>query len=219
MAINKARFWVGILYPENMTSEWESDIGDIVQVPYAYCIHNKDIDKDGEHRKDHVHLILAFPNTTTYNHAMKVFELLSADGKNALNQIKAVINIRSMYDYLIHDTETCKKQGKFLYDSYERITGNNFDIGAFEQLGVAEKNDMCRELCNVIMEHGFTNFGDFYIYVISTYEDSNFFEILKTYSGLFERLTRSNFQKQQVIFKRGTSKENRFNVNLDPLED
>ncbi|MBR5544618.1 MAG: hypothetical protein IKU66_04015, partial [Clostridia bacterium] len=70
--INKARFWVGVLYPENMVEDWETKIGDIVQLPYAYCIHDKDLEKDGDDRKVHTHIILAFPNTTTQKHAFNV---------------------------------------------------------------------------------------------------------------------------------------------------
>ncbi len=195
--IEKARFWVGVLYPENMVENWEEDIGDIVQLPYAYCCHTADKDSKSVHRKNHVHLILAFPNTTTQKHAMSVFSQLSASNKIAVNTIQAVINIRNMYDYLIHDTETCRKKGKELYPAVARVTGNNFDIGSYEQLGVAEKNDMCRELCNCIMEKNFCDFGEFYLYVIATYEDINYFEIVKTYSGLFERLTKSNYQRSQ----------------------
>lgn len=192
--INKCKYWVGVLYPENMVENWENEIGDIVQLPYSYCIHDADIDGKEEERKRHVHIILVFPNTTTLNHAKNVFDLLSSPGKKSFSNIKAIVNIRGMYDYLIHDTETAKKQGKKLYDVSCRVNGNNFDIGCYEQLGVQEKNDMCKELCDVIMEQKFTNFGDFYMYVISNYEDSNYFEIIKSYSGLFERLTKSNFQ-------------------------
>lgn len=195
--INKARFWTGVLYPENMRADWQYDIGDIVQVPFAYCCHTQDRDSQSEHRKDHVHLILAFPNTTTYNHAMKVFSLLSAEGKTALNTVQAIVSIRNMYDYLIHDTDTCRKKGKELYSPHERITGNNFDIGAFEQLGIVERNEMCRELCNVIIEQQFTNFADFYVFVVSHYEDGNYFDILKSHSGLFERLTKANYQRYE----------------------
>lgn len=140
---SNARFWTGVLYPENMIEEWETDIGDIVQLPYAYCIHDTDTDSQSEHRKDHVHIILAFPNTTTYKHAMSVFELLSAPGKNALNTVQRCINIRSAYNYLIHDTETCRKKCKFLYDESCRKTGNNFDIGAYEQLDITIKMKCC----------------------------------------------------------------------------
>lgn len=103
-----------------------------------------------------------------------------------------------MYDYLIHDTDNCRKQGKHLYSANDRIMGNNFDIGAYEQLSVADKNGICKELCNCIIQQNFTNFADFYIYILSTYEDSNYFDVLKSYSGLLERLTRANYQKWQM---------------------
>lgn len=193
--IDKARFWTGVLYPENMREDWEIAIGDIVQYPYAYCKHTQDKDTKSEHRKDHVHLILAFPNTTTYKHAMSVFSLLSAEGKKALNKVEAVIGIRNVYDYLIHDTEACRKQGKELYDPSERITGNNFDIGAYEQLSAADKHQMFLELSNAIRENGFTNYMDFYEFVADTYEDINYFEVFRTYSSHFERLTRGNYQR------------------------
>lgn len=195
--ITKARFWCGVLYQENMVQNWEENIADLLQLPYAYCCHTLDVDNNSEHRKDHVHLIIVFPNTTTYKHAMNVFSLLSADGQRAINTCQAVIGIRNQYDYLIHDTDNCRKKGKYLYDKSLRIIGNNFDIGSYEQLDMAQKNDMCKELCNVIMEQGFLNFGDFYLYVISNYDDINYFEIIKSYSGLFERLTKSNYQKWQ----------------------
>ena len=195
--INKSRYWVGVLYPENMIENWEDKIAEVLELPFAYCIHNVDKDTKSEHRKDHVHIIIANNNTTTKNHAKNIFDLLSAPNRKAFSDIQAVINIRNKYDYLIHDTDDCRKKGKELYPESARITGNNFDIGAYEQLGTAEKNDMCKELCNVIMRENFINFGDFYMHVISNFEDTNYFEILKTYSGLFERLTRSNFQKWQ----------------------
>lgn len=193
--INKARFWTAVLYPENMLDDWEIKIGDIVQYPYAYCKHTQDKDSKSEHRKDHVHVILAFPNTTTYNHAMEVFDLLSKPSCKALNTCEAVIGIRNVYDYLIHDTEACRKQGKELYSPSDRVTGNNFDIGAYEQLGIVEKNAMFIELSEAIRQNGFTNYMDFYSYVVDTYEDMNYIEVMRAYSGHFERLTKGNWQK------------------------
>lgn len=193
--INKARFWTSVLYPENMREDWEIAIGDIVQYPYAYCIHTQDEDTKSEHRKDHVHLILAFPNTTTYKHVMSVCGLLSAQGKQALNKVEAVIGIRNVYDYLIHDTETCLKQGKELYPLEARITGNNFDIGAYEQLGIAEKNEMFLEMGNAIRENGFTNYMDFYEFIVDTYEDMGYIEVMRSYSSHFERMTKGNYQR------------------------
>lgn len=210
--IQKARFWVAVLYPENMKEDWAVDLGDTVQVPYAYCVHTQDKDTKSVHRKDHIHMMLAFSNTTTYKHAMSVFELLSADGKKALNTIQAVVNVRNMYNYLIHDTETCRKQGKELYPKEARITGNNFDIGAFEQLGIAEKHEIYMELSNAIVQHDFTNYTDFFIYAVETYEDSHYFEVIRAYSSHFERLTRGNYQrweKAQRELERGVFRDYR----------
>ena len=102
--INKARYWTGVLWLENLDENWQDEIADLVQVPFAYCIHDKDVDEQNEGRKPHVHLILAFSNTTTYNHALQVFKLL---GDKAVNTIQACISIRNTYEYLIHNTETC----------------------------------------------------------------------------------------------------------------
>lgn len=183
------------MYPENMLLEWETDIGDLLQLPYAYCIHNKDTTSTDEQRKEHVHIIIAFNNTTTEKHAMSVFRKLEIPGKKALNVCQPVISIRHAYDYLIHDTEESRKKGKYQYKLSDRVCGNNFDIGSFEQLSASEKNDMAAELCKCIIDEGITNFADFYIHVLGNY-DKSYFEVIKTHSGLFDRLIKGMFHRK-----------------------
>lgn len=183
--INKARYWWAVLYPENMVPDWESRIGDIVQVPYAYAAHTLDKDSKSEHRKDHVHLILVFGNTTTYKHAMEVFNLLSAPGKKALNTCEACVNIRHCYDYLIHDTETCRKEGKHQYDPDHRVTGNNFDIGAYEALSQAEKAEMSQEIVTLIIGKKITNLADCYIIVMDQF-GGDYFQVFQANNAFYE---------------------------------
>lgn len=198
--INKARYWVGVLYPENMITDWQDEIGDLLQLPYAYCVHNKDkTSKENEDRKEHVHLIIVFSNTTTYNHAMSVFSLLSAEGKNALNKIEAVVSIRQMYEYLIHNTDTCRAKGKYEYSPKERIIGNNFDIGAYEQLSIADKNAILKELCDVIITEGYTNFKLLYLYVMNNYDDSNYFDTMKSNTNFLAQLIKANYHEKQEM--------------------
>lgn len=198
--INKARYWVGVLYPENMITDWQDEIGDLLQLPFAYCVHNKDkTSKENEDRKEHVHLIIVFSNTTTYNHAMSVFSLLSAEGKNALNKIEAVVSIRQMYEYLIHNTDTCRAKGKYEYSPKERIIGNNFDIGAYEQLSIADKNAILKELCDVIITEGYTNFKLLYLYVMNNYDDSNYFDTMKSNTNFLAQLIKANYHEKQEM--------------------
>ena len=55
----KARYWWAVLYQENMVDGWRDNI-ELLQLPYAYCEHVADVDGKGEHRKDHVHVIIVF---------------------------------------------------------------------------------------------------------------------------------------------------------------
>lgn len=196
----RTRYWCAVLYPENMIDNWENDIGAILQYPYAYCIHDSDLNEDGTARKKHVHLIIAFTNTTTYKNAFTIINGLSKTGLMACNKIERAINIRYAYDYLIHDTDNCRKQKKHEYDKSERITGNNFDIGAFEQLSITDKNKMIKELMNTILEKKFTNFVDFYTYFLENFTDE-YFEILKTNTSLIKEMIRGNYLKRQDMIE------------------
>ncbi len=197
MAQAKARYWCAVLYPENMIDNWEIKIGDLIEFPYAYCIHDKDVDKEGEVRKTHMHIIIAYSNTTTQASVVKLLEKLNAPGKNAFNAIQQVNNVRHMYNYLIHDTETCKKRKKHLYEKKERITGNNFDIGDFEQVSTADKRRMLKEICDIVIEQELTNLADVYIYVDENYDDA-YFDVLASYSGMIARITKGVFLKRNA---------------------
>lgn len=214
---SRGRYWTGVLYQENLIPDWEYEIGDILQLPFAYCQHFGEVNKNGEPVKDHLHLLIAFPNTTTYNNALSVFKRLSAEGRESINKVEKVIGIRNVYDYLIHDTETARKQGKKQYSPKDRIVGNGFDIAEYQQLTGKERNSLVKDLCDLIIEENFTNFSDFYNFVVSEYLeiDSSYFEILRTYSGLFERLTRGNYQK--LLFSLDVS--DRINRKVKPDEN
>jgi len=199
----KARYWLAVAYPENMQPDWQDTIGDVIGLPLAYCIHDKDhlaqyqakrqSDQERQ-RKTHIHLIMAFPNTTTYNTALTLVNKLSLDGKQCCNKVESSNSIRNSYEYLIHNTETCKKQKKYLYDVSERVTVNNFDIGAYEQISIQDKNRMIDEICEEIVRNNIMNFADLYMFVKSNY-DNTYFEILSTHHSFFEKLTKGIYQK------------------------
>ena len=189
--IAKARYWVAVLYPESMDPDWSDDLDFKLQVPYCFCIHDKDLTSDCEEdRKVHVHLILAFNNTTTYNHALSIFQKLQPTCKYC----EQVLNIRFMYNYLIHDTSDCKKKNKHVYSISERICGNNFDIGSYEQISISDKRKMLKDLCDFIYKNNICNFIDFYESFLNEF-DSEYFEVISTYSGLLERLCKGNYLK------------------------
>ena len=108
----KVKLWEGICYPENMLEDWQEEIDDILQVPFAYAIHDIDHDQKSKQRKTHVHIIVVWGGNTTRKAIINVLNRLSADGKRCCSSAEPVNNIRHAYDYLIHDTASCRKKGK-----------------------------------------------------------------------------------------------------------
>ena len=190
----KARYWVGVGYPENMRADWKDVIGEVTQLPYAYCVHDKDVDGAEDDRKVHVHILLAFPNTTTYKTALGILQELSAPGKKAFPTVQKVNNVRYLYNYLIHDTEDARKKHKYQYDPTERITGNCFDIGNYEQLSLDEKKGIRRELAELIFSKQYVNYFDFYMDVVTNYP-AEYEDVLCGNSGHFARLTQGMYQR------------------------
>lgn len=182
-----------------MIDNWQLQIARLIQLPFVYCIHDKDVDSMGILRKAHVHIIICFSNTTTYKHALNTFLSLRALGKPSPipnDTIEVVKNVRFMYEYLIHNTEECKKLHKHLYNPEERITGNNFDIGFLEQLSLTDKEIFINELTVFVLQHGVVNFADLVQLVLNNY-DSKYFTVLRSNAGYFDRLLKGNYLQIQ----------------------
>ena len=84
------------------------------------------------------------------------------------------------------------RQHKHLYEPSERITGNGFLIEDYTPMTTAEQNNMAIELANFIKDNKIDNFMTFFNTAIETF-GGEYFAVIKTNSGFFERLTRGNF--------------------------
>ena len=197
----KARFWTAVCYPENMVEGWEQKIDDILEFPFAYCKHTMDRDSKSEHRKDHVHIMVAWGNTTTDKAALKLFRGLSAPGRNCCPKVEPIHDVRRMYDYLIHDTDSCVKLGKEKYKPEERIAGNNFDIGLFEQISSEDKSEALKEICELIVDRKIYNVADVFIIVsqCDDYKDAKYWEAFKSYAGVIDKICKGVYQKYEAI--------------------
>lgn len=195
----KNRTWQAILYPENMIDGWQQRIDDLVQLPFAYCLHDKGLQMEDleEERKVHLHLILVWPNTTTFKNAKTVFGYLSAPGKNAVGRVEPVIWHERAYKYLIHDTDKAKMQGKFQFDPRERITGNNYDIGAYMQISTLERNEAFDDLTDFILDNNIRNFADFIEFSRQAFPERKevIREVIRGHSGYFEKLVKGCYHR------------------------
>lgn len=194
------RKWEAILYPENMLPHWEYVIEDILQIPFCYCIHDKDDHfdiKTGEViSKTHVHIFLVYPNTTTRRNIIKLCNKLSSPNHICCSTAEEVVNSQRAYDYLIHNTDKARKDGKYQYSPDKRISCNNFDIHFVAQEDEYEKNLKTMQLTEVILQNKITNYVDFLNYVINTY-DETYFRLQSTKHSYFDTIIKGNYKKHK----------------------
>ena len=55
---------------------------------------------------------------------------------------------------------------------------------------------MLKELCDFVIDNNLTNFADVYVQIVTQF-DSSYFSILKSYSGLIERISKGLFLKTE----------------------
>ena len=186
----KTKYWVGVGYTENMRDDWETVIGDELDgLPCAYCIHPLDVNAEtGELKKKHAHFIVVFNGNTTYNHALETFRRLDkSEDVTAFNTVKPCLNVRGAYNYLIHDTESARKQGKYLYDESERVCVNGFDVTAYEHDDDGEIA-LYAEMCHFIMDNEITTI-DVFIEEYDPFRDTKRAKVYMARMAQFDRLT------------------------------
>lgn len=200
--IVKSRYWEAIFYPENCLEHWKALLPDLIQLPCCYCVHDKDVIGEQynllERRKIHVHIILVFDGPTTQKKVIEVVNRLSKPGAVCCPVCLPILSVKACYNYLVHNTESAINAGKYRYSDKERICCNNFDIGLYVQIASALKEQARKELAHIVLTKKFTNFRDFYVYVLSMDEDFEsdvdlYQEVVASYSGFFERLIKGNY--------------------------
>lgn len=99
----KAHNWTFLVYPESAPEDWE-DI--LAGYTYCYCLHDKDVDKNGKLKKAHIHVLLSFDGTTTYNAVKQLTDALTSPIPQPAR------SLRGMIRYLIH----ADNKNKYQYD-------------------------------------------------------------------------------------------------------
>lgn len=146
------RNWVAVLYTENLKDTWKSEISGVLPCPFAYCVHQP----EEENLKEHVHVMMIFNGPVSDKTVKSVLALLDKDVTKpaCASKIQRVLNIKSMYDYLIHADMESVMGGKIQYDSSSRICGNGFNIEDYDQnLKKNMKNVRLRWILNLIMKN------------------------------------------------------------------
>lgn len=182
-------------YPDNLLDNWENLIGPLLQVPCCWILHDKD------NCDPHIHLIIKWGNNVSMSYFIKYCnQMLKKEGINPntgkefcpFKLIQPVKFPEDAYNYLIHDTDKARSEGKYQYSKLERHVENGFDIHFVKQLDTKKKFLISKEISDHIKKYQCQDIMQFYDWICCQGED--FYLVYQSHSGFFDRLCSGNWK-------------------------
>lgn len=109
-------FWIVSYLPCSVIRSLVTNLDGLTH--YAFCTHDRDFTQDGDVKKIHTHLLLYFDERVSSSYVAFWFHTLEI-------KIISRSNVSNEWNYLIHDSDNCRKEKKFLYSLDDRKTDNS----------------------------------------------------------------------------------------------
>lgn len=172
MAKEKSRNFTFLLYPdgEGFPSDWEERL-EKIGVPIAISpLHDKDKDrKNGGLLKRHYHGIYIANNPVTAESVRnKLRAVLSSEDIEckAVARVQIVYeSLESVYLYLTHESKDAIKKNKYRYDKSDIKHISNFDIARYIVVDVETKNQVLKNLLQIIRAYSIPNIIDLHEFI------------------------------------------------------
>jgi len=115
----RSRNWAFLVYPESAAPDWREKLDDL-HIPAAVSpLHDKDCNADGEPKKPHHHVVLAFDSNKTREQVLELVEPLKGTTVIKLNSLVAMLR------YLTHMDNPEKQQyDRQLVETYGGLNYN-----------------------------------------------------------------------------------------------
>ena len=114
MSVKRTRNFATVVYPESAPFNWLEILSDQKVSAFVSPLHDKDINPNGEPKKEHYHVLIMFDSVKTIEQALDLFKLIG--GVQYCEQIQS---IRGYARYLCH------------LDNPEKAQYNVDDINSF----------------------------------------------------------------------------------------
>lgn len=174
-----------IVYPESAPADW---IEILKNQGYCFCVsplHNADTTGQGEHKKDHYHLLIVWPNAPTkWQTAATVCDITK--GPICI----PIVSLRLKYDYLTHKNDPNKAQ----YDPKDIQCINGFAISNFESLTNDETQKIMNDLSKMCYEQHITEYSDLIFYLLEN-EMTDSLKVAQSHTIYFSAICKGIWRK------------------------
>lgn len=138
---SRTRNFACVVYPESAPDNWIDILTEHFVPALISPLHNEDCNPDGEHKKEHYHVIIMFDGVKTIEQAKEVLESIGGVG------CEIVKSLRGYARYLCHLDNPDKAQYKvedvrsFCGADYHSIIGLSID----KYKAISEMIDFCKD--------------------------------------------------------------------------
>ena len=195
MATTRNTHFATIVYPESAPSDWIEKLEEQHIQALISPLHDKDINKEGNPKKPHYHVILIFESLKSPKQVTEIIEIFGGVGTIPLHSLGAYSR------YLCHIDDPEKAQ--YSKEDVKEISGANYKE-CCRQNGEKEKEDEANliELTQIILDQRITYF----------HEVADL--IIKEHSDLFSALKTNSYYIHSVIMSLATQTEKERNLKL-----
>lgn len=169
----KARAFVGILYPESAPTDWLERAKETHLDMVISPLHDKDTNPDDTKKKAHHHIMVLWDGPTTFKNAQKILTNIGC-----INHIEMVESVPGQARYMIH----LDNPEKYQYNREDVIT-----LGAvsYEELceKVQDKRRNIKQMTEYIIKNNITSFATFAFHCMEN--ENEWFNILTDKNTLF----------------------------------
>lgn len=161
----RTRNWGTLVYPESAPENW-IDILEEMHVPALVSpLHNMDLTKDRELKKEHYHVMLMFEGVKTDEQVKELFSKIGGVGAEKINSAKAYAR------YLCHLDNPDKAQ----YNPDDVLYFSGADYDSMMHLA-SDKYKAISEMIDFCIENGIDSFATLIVYAKENHVD--WFQIL-----------------------------------------
>lgn len=96
MAVARTRNYACVVYPESAPDDWQIVLNEQFVPAFVSPLHDRDIDPQGQPKKEHYHVMIMYDNVKTSSQARELFDKIGGVG------CEVVQSIRGYARYLCH---------------------------------------------------------------------------------------------------------------------
>ena len=178
--MKKGRIWATVGYPESLPTDWLDQLSNTGLQIAISPLHNKDVNPDGEVKKEHYHIIFNYDGPTTFQHVKEL-----CDSLNMTIPIK-LESLRGMYRYHLH----LDNPEKYQYDDRDRKLLGGFDPKQVDSLTSTEIDRITTEILRFINDNDIRSYFEL-LYIFMENEQFNMLSVAKSHTYMFNTYIKS----------------------------